>query len=74
MVMKDPVVAADGHTYERKAIEEWIASNKGRSPVTKAKLKDKSLFPNCALRSQIEEWQSSHYTVKSTALAVKHNK
>jgi hypothetical protein len=23
-IMEDPVTAADGHTYERSAIQEWI--------------------------------------------------
>jgi SUMO ligase MMS21 Smc5/6 complex component len=23
-IMEDPVIAADGHTYERSAIQEWI--------------------------------------------------
>jgi SUMO ligase MMS21 Smc5/6 complex component len=23
-IMEDPVMAADGHTYERSAIQEWI--------------------------------------------------
>ena len=34
--MEDPVVAADGHTYERVAIEGWIASKGARatSPMT----------------------------------------
>ena len=25
--MRDPVSTVDGHTYEREAIEEWLASN-----------------------------------------------
>ena len=36
-VMRDPVMArADGHTYEREAIEEWIqgAGARSRSPMT----------------------------------------
>ena len=32
-IFRDPVVASDGHTYERKAIEEWIQKN-GTSPIT----------------------------------------
>lgn len=30
----DPVMAEDGHVYERKAIEEWFACGNGKSPVT----------------------------------------
>ena len=31
MLMVDPVVAADGHTYERANIERWVAGK--RPPV-----------------------------------------
>ena len=30
----DPVMAEDGHVYERKAIEEWFACGNGKSPIT----------------------------------------
>ena len=46
-VMKDPVVAGDGHTYERTNIQGWLA-NRGRhatSPMTGAPLKH-GLTPN----------------------------
>mmetsp|Transcript_22016 Transcript_22016/g.46413 ORF Transcript_22016/g.46413 Transcript_22016/m.46413 type:complete len:558 (-) Transcript_22016:247-1920(-) len=52
--MVDPVVAADGHTYERSAIARWLtASNK--SPMTGADLIHKQLVPNYGLVSSIEE-------------------
>ena len=38
-VMNDPEVAADGHTYERTAIERWLfEKNKKSSPLTNQKL------------------------------------
>lgn len=48
--MADPVVAADGHSYEREAIEEWLKKH-DTSPVTNLKLRNKTLIPNHALRS-----------------------
>ena len=36
-VMKDPVVASDGHTYEREAIQKVLNSG-GPSPLTREKL------------------------------------
>lgn len=27
-VLADPVIAADGHTYERSAMEQWVAAYK----------------------------------------------
>jgi hypothetical protein len=31
-VMRDPVIAADGHTYEREAIENWLRRGHRTSP------------------------------------------
>jgi Mg-chelatase subunit ChlD len=50
--MTDPVVAQDGHTYERVAIAQWFADHQ-TSPKTGASLLDKTLTPNHALRAQI---------------------
>eukprot|EP00475_Leptophrys_vorax_P043866 TRINITY_DN8585_c0_g2_i1.p2 TRINITY_DN8585_c0_g2~~TRINITY_DN8585_c0_g2_i1.p2 ORF type:complete len:407 (-),score=108.06 TRINITY_DN8585_c0_g2_i1:1479-2699(-) len=52
LVMKDPVVAHDGFSYERSAIEEWLA-NKDTSPMTNNVLADKTLRPNLVLRNSI---------------------
>ncbi|KAK6132118.1 hypothetical protein DH2020_034143 [Rehmannia glutinosa] len=56
-VMKDPCVAADGYSYDRKAIEEWLEEN-DKSPVTNLPLLNKSLIPNYTLLSAIMEWKS----------------
>jgi len=52
--MVDPVSAADGQTYERKAIEEWLtkkADGVPISPLTGEPLKDKTLRPNFLARA-----------------------
>ena len=49
-IMRDPVVASDGHTYERSAIENWLRTNSA-SPMTDQVLPSKCLFPNHELRS-----------------------
>ena len=54
--MEDPVVAADGHTYEREAIAEWLERSK-TSPVTREKLQSTRLTPNHHLKSQIAQWR-----------------
>jgi hypothetical protein len=59
-LLKDPVVAADGHTYERDKIEAWFASPQfaGRpvkSPMTNIQLDDTKLIPNHALKSVIRD-------------------
>lgn len=60
--MQDPVTAADGHTYERREIEAWLAKcdSQGHartSPVTREVFLHITLNPNRALRSLINEWQ-----------------
>jgi hypothetical protein len=49
--MVDPVLAMDGHTYERNAIERWFANGRATSPVTNARLSSLTLVPNHALKS-----------------------
>jgi len=51
-VMRDPVVAADGFTYERSAIEQWLRNN-NRSPMTNAPLQHRTLVLNQVLKNQI---------------------
>jgi hypothetical protein len=57
--MLDPVVAADGHTYERAAIEQWLAKS-AKSPMTGSVLGSRILTPNFTLRSMIAEWMQQH--------------
>jgi len=50
-VMRDPVQATDGHSYERAAIEEWLQVHlPPTSPVTNLPLESTRLVPNVALR------------------------
>ena len=51
--MVDPVSAADGQTYERRAIEEWLtkAGSVPISPMTGETLKDTTLRPNFLARA-----------------------
>jgi hypothetical protein len=56
-VMKDPVIAADGHTHERKSIEEWFANGNQTSPTTGAPMLSFNLIPNYKVKDAIIEWQ-----------------
>ncbi|EOD24136.1 Hypothetical protein EMIHUDRAFT_238964 [Emiliania huxleyi CCMP1516] len=58
-VMIDPVMAADGHAYERTAIERWLAT-KSTSPMTGEALEHTFLSPSHMVRRQIREWQQAH--------------
>ncbi|XP_048610422.1 putative U-box domain-containing protein 53 [Brassica napus] len=54
-VMKDPCIAADGYTYDRKAIEKWMEDHRS-SPVTDSPLENMTLLPNHTLHAAIVEW------------------
>jgi len=58
-LMNDPVMAADGHTYERTAIGRWLKTNT-TSPKSGDELESKALLPNYMARSLIREWQDAH--------------
>jgi hypothetical protein len=51
-IMQDPVLAMDGHTYERAAIEDWLCRSRA-SPRTGAPLITELLIPNHAVRAMI---------------------
>ena len=40
-LMQHPVFAADGHTYEQKAIVQWLQTGHDTSPLTGERLKYK---------------------------------
>ncbi|DBB15685.1 TPA: hypothetical protein ACH3X3_003895 [Trebouxia sp. C0006] len=52
--MQDPVIAADGHTYERQAMEDWLTCH-STSPVTGQKLHSLRLISNVAIRCAIRD-------------------
>ncbi len=55
-VMADPVLCADGHTYERAAIAPWLTAH-GTSPTTGERVQEHGLTPNHALRNLIQATQ-----------------
>ncbi|CAL9104929.1 unnamed protein product [Musa textilis] len=56
-IMDDPYVAADGYTYEHRAIRAWLEKYE-ISPVNKLRLPHTSIIPNHSLRLAIQEWKS----------------
>lgn len=54
-LMRDPVIAEDGHSYERVAITEWFQHN-STSPKTNLRLRSTNLVANIALRNTIQEY------------------
>ncbi len=48
-IMQDPVVAADGNTYERSGVERWIKEHGAVSMISRAPMPHKMLVPNQVL-------------------------
>jgi hypothetical protein len=55
-LMVDPVVASDGRTYERAAIEEWLGGH-STSPLTNLELASKELRPNRPLLAMLDAYR-----------------
>ena len=64
----DPVVASDGNTYERSAIEAILRSATPLSPLTREPLK-LDVFANRALKKRIEEHEEEVLRIAATAVA-----
>ena len=60
-IMKDPVMCVgDGHTYERVAIEQWLATGRGTSPATNERLENTTLVPNHMAKKLIAALLEEH--------------
>jgi hypothetical protein len=58
-MMKDPVTAEDGFSYERLAIEEWFSRDKIVSPMTNMPLTTKEVVTNGSLKKAIDDYLKS---------------
>ncbi|XP_024591661.1 WD repeat, SAM and U-box domain-containing protein 1 isoform X4 [Neophocaena asiaeorientalis asiaeorientalis] len=59
-LMKDPVIASDGYSYEKEAMENWISKKKRTSPMTNLVLPSVVLIPNRTLKMAIDRWLETH--------------
>ena len=60
-IMKDPVMCVgDCHTYERVAIEQWLATGRGTSPATNERLENTTLVPNHMAKKLIAALLEEH--------------
>ncbi|KAK9168071.1 hypothetical protein Syun_000211 [Stephania yunnanensis] len=55
-LMRDPVIIASGHTYDRNSIAQWINSGQHSCPKSGQKLIHMALIPNYSLKSLIHQW------------------
>jgi len=54
-IMKEPVVAIDGYSYEKSAITAWFKEN-SKLPITGIDVTNKTLYTNTALKIFIADW------------------
>jgi hypothetical protein len=54
-LMRNPMMCADGHSYEEANIQHWL-SNNDKSPLTNLRHEHKTLTPNHNLQNAIEIW------------------
>lgn len=71
-IMIDPVFAADGYTYEREAIEQWLQTH-DTSPKTNIKLKHKDLTDNHDKRSDVLDFLDSRFSFMKEMKFIFHN-
>lgn len=67
-VMKYPVMASDGHSYDREHIVEWFKTS-NKSPITNLVLPNKTLIPNHALRNAIQEYNNIPHPTNNNILS-----
>ncbi len=67
-IMENPVIAADGHSYEREAILQWF-QNSNQSPKTNQVFIHQELIKNHTLKGAIESFLESQ---KNNTKAIKN--
>ncbi|KAG6429446.1 hypothetical protein SASPL_107497 [Salvia splendens] len=67
-IMMDPVETSSGYTFEREAIEKWLALGNSLCPLTKTPLSKLSVRPNRTLRQSIEEWKNRNIMISIASM------
>merc|ERR1712098_723997 len=57
---QDPVMTADGHTYERDAIRKWFQQGKRTSPKTGLMLANRELRPNPLIKAIMDTLRANN--------------
>ncbi len=65
-IMADPVIAEDGHTYERAALMSWLGKN-STSPITREPI-GKMVIPNRGIKAAIEDYKERQAAQRAQAL------
>ncbi|XP_050387008.1 U-box domain-containing protein 24-like [Argentina anserina] len=72
-VMVDPVETSSGQTFERTAIEKWLAEGNSLCPLTRTPIDTSVLRPNKTLRQSIEEWKDRNTMITIASMKSKLN-
>ena len=56
-LLEDPVIAEDGFSYERIAMERWFSTGKTRSPVTSERMEGRTLTENKVMKAMIQNYR-----------------
>ena len=70
-IMKDPVIASDGHTYERANIEAYLKQH-NKSPVTGVGMDHSFVFPNHSVKKLIEKFLSENKSIMEESIAAQN--
>jgi hypothetical protein len=62
-VMRQPVVASDGHSYEKEALLLFFRRGNGKSPLTRQRLNQGIMLPNINLKKRIREYAENICTI-----------
>jgi hypothetical protein len=69
-LMKDPVTAPMGITYDRESLEGWLARGRATCPVIGGAVRLQGLVPNHAMRRKIQNWCVAGRRAPATAAAI----
>jgi len=61
-LMNEPVIASDGYSYEKAAIQNWLITKGRHSPKTNLPLTSVLLYPNHIMATQIRKWRESGHS------------
>ncbi|KAI3865564.1 hypothetical protein MKX03_009316 [Papaver bracteatum] len=70
-VMIDPAETSSGQTFERAAIEKWLADGNSLCPLTITPLNPNILRPNKTLQQSIQEWKDRNTMIRIGSMKCK---
>ena len=65
--MVDPVITIDGHTFEKRAIEQWFERGNHTNPMTGLHLEMTILIPNLSIKNMIIDFKEKLPSMKKEA-------